>query len=34
VQPANLNSATVKVIFVVSDSTANHDHFVTFQFHL
>lgn len=34
VQPANLNSAIVKVIFVVSDSTANHNYFITFQFHL
>jgi hypothetical protein len=34
VQPANLNSATVRVIFVVSDSTAKHDYFITLHFHL
>jgi hypothetical protein len=34
VQPANLNSATVKVIFVVSDSAPKHDYFITLQFHL
>jgi hypothetical protein len=33
-QPANLNSATVKVIFVVSDSAAKHDYSITLQFHL
>jgi len=34
VQPVNLNSAIVKVIFVVSDSAAKHDYFITLQFHL
>jgi hypothetical protein len=34
VQPANLNSATVRVIFVVSDSAAKHDYYITLQFHL
>jgi hypothetical protein len=34
VQPANLNSTTVKAILVVSDSAAKHDYFITLQFHL
>jgi hypothetical protein len=34
VQPANLNSATVNAVVVVSDSASKHDYFITLQFHL